>query len=285
MNVITDPRCVEYAAPGHPERPQRVSATVDLLRQQTQLPITWREPLGVEPEIILRAHTAAHLKRLVREEYFDEDTPGHPQIFDHAVRSVGGALHALKLAREGSRGFSLLRPPGHHAVRDQAMGFCYLSTMAIAAMEAQAQGFKRVAVFDFDVHHGNGTEEVLRARDNFAFFSVHQYPAYPGTGGQDIDNARNYPVPPGSPHAFYRQKLEDAFKDLCAWKPDIIGVSAGFDAYRGDPLSEAPLEAEDFFWLGEMIRQTGIPAFSILEGGYSRDLPQLIFSYLRGWQG
>jgi acetoin utilization deacetylase AcuC-like enzyme len=285
MNVITDPRCLEYSATGHPERPQRVSASVEKLRHQKELPVTWLEPLPVDRSILLRAHSAAHLSRIVREEYFDADTPSYHGIFDHALRSVGGALHALQLARKGSLGFSLLRPPGHHATREEAMGFCYLNSIAIAALEAHAIGYKRVAVFDFDVHHGNGTEAILLAREGLAYFSVHQFPAYPGTGANSLDNSHNYPVFPGSARSVYHSSLEKAFKDLLAWKPDLIAVSAGFDAYREDPLSEARLEAEDYYWLGEIIRHSGIPAFSILEGGYSDELPNLILAYLKGWEG
>jgi acetoin utilization deacetylase AcuC-like enzyme len=247
--------------------------------------VQWLAPLPVDHSVLLRVHTAAHLTRLTREEYFDDDTPSHTGIYDHAVRSVGGALHALQLAREGKKGFSLLRPPGHHATSNQAMGFCYMNSIAIAAHEAQAAGFRRVAVFDFDVHHGNGTEAILYGKPGFAFFSVHQFPAYPGTGAEKMENCHNYPVPPGSSRDVYRGALEKAFSELMAWSPDMIGVSAGFDAYRKDPLSDAPLEAEDFHWLGDTIRRCGVPAFSVLEGGYSPDLPGLILAYLKGWEG
>src|SRR4030095_10716746 len=126
---------------------------------------------------------------------FDGDTPAHPGIFDHAVRSVGGGLRALADARRGDPGFSLLRPPGHHAMRSRAMGFCYLSTMAIVALEALSTGAKRVAIFDFDVHHGNGTEAILAGHAGAFFASVHQHPFYPGTGAADVaDNCFNYPV-------------------------------------------------------------------------------------------
>src|SRR5262245_30767147 len=157
MTIITDPRCTEYSKPGHPERPQRITGTVEKLKSQTELSLKWIEPLPVDDEIFLRAHSK-ELLALLKEAPadFDGDTPAYAKIFEHARRSVGGALAALKTARGGEMGFSLLRPPGHHATRQQMMGFCYLNSVAIAVLEALASGFSKVVVFDFDVHHGNG---------------------------------------------------------------------------------------------------------------------------------
>jgi acetoin utilization deacetylase AcuC-like enzyme len=286
LTVITDPRCVEYSAPGHPERPARVSRAVDLLKSQDKLALSWAGPADAPDASILRAHTREHLGQLKSAREFDADTPAYPGIADHARRSVGGALAAMAVARAGNPAFSLLRPPGHHATSERAMGFCYLNSVAIAALEAQAAGFKRVAVFDFDVHHGNGTEEILLDRDGMAFFSIHQHPCYPGTGiGNRGFNCFNFPVAPATPRLDYRGVLQQAVDSLKRFKPDVVAVSAGFDAYRGDPLAQETLEAEDFHWLGETIRKLGIPAFSLLEGGYSDDLPELIFAYLRGVAG
>src|SRR5439155_11521889 len=154
MKIITDERCTGYSSPGHPERPARISKTLEKLRSQKELSITWAEPMPISEDVLLRAHTKNHIERIKEAaEAFDADTPAHPNIFEHACRSVGGALQALKAARAGEIPFSLLRPPGHHATRDHAMGFCYLNSVAIAALEAVATGEARVAVFDFDVHH------------------------------------------------------------------------------------------------------------------------------------
>jgi acetoin utilization deacetylase AcuC-like enzyme len=286
MKVITDSRCTEYVRPGHPERPQRISRTVEKLREQKDLPIDWAEPSPPVEEIVLRAHSPEHLARLKHApEDFDSDTPAYPHILEHALRSVGGALLALKAARQGEVAFSLLRPPGHHATHDQAMGFCYLNSVAIAVLEALATGAKNVAVFDFDVHHGNGTEAILLDRPHCAYFSVHQYPAYPGTGARSMKNSHNYPVAPGATQETYRHALSQAMEEMRNFKPDLIAVSAGFDAYRHDPLCNEPLEAEDFHWLGESVRKFGVPSFSLLEGGYSDELPELIFAYLKGLNG
>ena len=286
MIIITDSRCVEYSMPGHPERPQRVSQTVDMLRKQDRLAATWSEPLTVEDASILRAHTRQHLDHLDIPEDFDADTPAYPGIAQHARRSVGGALRALQAARDGKAAFSLMRPPGHHATQNRAMGFCYLNSIAIAALEARAAGHKRVAVFDFDVHHGNGTEEILLDQPGCSFISIHQHPCYPGTGTTDrAGNCFNFPVRPNIPRLEYRAALEKAFERLRSLRPDFVAVSAGFDAYSGDPLANGTLEAEDFHWLGETIRRLQVPAMSILEGGYSNDLPSLVFAYLQGLEG
>jgi acetoin utilization deacetylase AcuC-like enzyme len=179
-----------------------------------------------------------------------------------------------------------MRPPGHHATREQSMGFCYLNNIAIAALEALATGTKKIAVFDFDVHHGNGTEDILLNREGTAFFSVHQFPAYPGTGEKNVGkNCFNYPVAPSAPREMYRATLARALGDLKKFQPELIGVSAGFDAYARDPLAQGTLLAEDFHWLGQELRELKIPFFSLLEGGYSRELPELIFAYLKGVEG
>jgi len=287
MKVITDERCTSYSSPGHPERPARISKTLEELRSQKEISIVWAEPLPVSEEILLRAHSKSHIAR-VREaaEDFDWDTPAYPQIFEHACRSVGGALQALKAARAGEIAFNLLRPPGHHATTERAMGFCYFNSIAIAVLEALATGIEKVAVFDFDVHHGNGTEAILLNRPNAAFFSIHQHPCYPGTGTRNTgNNCFNFPVAPRTPREEYRRTLSKALDGLKEFQPGMVAVSAGFDAYARDPLAQETLEPEDFHWLGQSIRQLGIPAVSLLEGGYSSDLPELILAYLRGLEG
>jgi acetoin utilization deacetylase AcuC-like enzyme len=284
MVVVHDPACVEYEVAGHPESPARVGRTLRHLRDQIELAVQWAAPVEVPQEALLRAHSAGHLKRLERVEDFDADTPWFPGLPEHARRAVGGGLAALEHALAGRRAFSLMRPPGHHATREQAMGFCYLSSAAIVALSAQAAGRKRVAVFDFDVHHGNGTEDILMGREGVSFYSVHQYPAYPGTGVRSQGNCRNYPVAPHTSAAACMEVIQEAWEDLMAEGPDLVVVSAGFDAYRGDPLAEQQLEEADFRRIGKMIHAAGVPAAAILEGGYSRDLPELILAFLVGWE-
>ena len=287
MKIITDERSTEYSSRGHPERPERISVTLAKLRTQKELPLVWADPLPVEEATLLRAHDKTHLEKVkAASDNFDGDTPAYPKIFEHAKRSTGAALQALKAARGGQTVFSLMRPPGHHATRNHAMGFCYLNSIAIAALEALATGTRKIAIFDFDVHHGNGTEAILMNQKNCAFYSIHQHPCYPGTGTRDVgDNCFNFPVAPRTPRQEYQAILAKALAKLQSFQPEIVGVSAGFDAYARDPLAQETLEAEDFHWLGESLRKLNVPVFSVLEGGYSDDLPSLILAYLKGLEG
>ncbi len=286
MIIITDEKCTGYSQAGHPERPLRITSTVEFLKKQTDLALTWVTAAPAKDDSILRAHTPQMLARLYVPENFDTDTPFFKNIHTYALASVGAALEAMRLGRDGKPVFSLMRPPGHHATRQRSMGFCYLNNIAIAVLEAAATGSKRVAVFDFDVHHGNGTEDILLDHPGTAFFSVHQSPAYPGTGTANRgNNCFNYPVAPATPREAYRVVLTQALDGLKRFRPDLIAVSAGFDAYARDPLAEGTLLAEDFHWLGQSLREMKVPMFSLLEGGYSRDLPELIFAYLKGVSG
>jgi acetoin utilization deacetylase AcuC-like enzyme len=286
MKVITDERCAEYRQPGHPERPERILSTIQRLKAQNEVAINWASPGPVSDAVLLRAHTPEHLARLEQPHDFDADTPFFARIAEHARASAGAALTALQAARSGETVFSLMRPPGHHATRNRAMGFCYLSNAAIAVLEALATGVQRVAVFDFDVHHGNGTEAILLNHPAALFLSIHQFPCYPGTGGRNVGkNCFNYPVPPATPRGEYRHILTSALEQMLSFKPDLVAVSAGFDCYARDPLAQETLEQEDFHWLGQSLRATGIPFFSLLEGGYSNDLPELILAYLKGVEG
>jgi len=286
VTIVTDVKCAGYSRASHPERPARITATIQRLKSQTELALEWVAPGEAGDRQILRAHEPEMLARLKIPHDFDADTPAYENIFDYARSSVAAALGALNPARAGKNVFSLMRPPGHHATRERAMGFCYLNNAAIAVLEALATGTKRAAVFDFDVHHGNGTEAILLNGEGVAFFSVHQFPCYPGTGAMNVgNNCFNYPVAPGAPREAYRATLARALNDLKNFQPELIAVSAGFDAYARDPLAEGTLLAEDFHWLGNELRALKVPFFSLLEGGYSRDLPELIFAYLKGAEG
>ncbi len=164
------------------------------------------------------------------------------------------------------------------------MGFCFFNHIAVAALDALEQGAERVAIWDFDAHHGNGTEAIVTGHPRIAFASVHQFPGYPGTGTRSSGNIHNFPVPPFAPRAEHCAAVERALAVLLEFKPSLLLVSAGFDAYAGDPITQMSLAQEDFATFGTWLHRSGIPAGAILEGGYSDDLPLLIDAFLTGWE-
>jgi acetoin utilization deacetylase AcuC-like enzyme len=281
--IFHDPRCTEYSAPGHPERPARIEKSAPLLKARHP-DWEWREPELASEAALLRAHSPAHLERIrASATAFDTDTPAYPGIYEHALRGAGAALAVAREARKGNPSFSLMRPPGHHAMRDRAMGFCYFSNIAVAALDALENGADHVAIWDFDAHHGNGTEDIVAHNPRILFASIHQFPGYPGTGTRSFANIRNFPVAPLTPRAAHLAEVHRALDELIAFRPDLLLVSAGFDAYAGDPITEMSLAVEDFATFGTWLRETNIPSGAILEGGYSDELPGLIDSFLTGW--
>ena len=278
-----------------PEQPARVLTTAAHLRTAHPDWIWCNPSLTVPDKTLLLAHSAAHLNRLTQARDFDADTPFFTGIADHARRAVAAALEAAEHALTTHEpSFSLMRPPGHHATADQAMGFCYLNQVAIAALAAQ-RGFgntghghppaQRVAVWDFDAHHGNGTEAILHDRTGLFYASVHQYPGYPGTGTQDHGpNIRNWPVTPRTPRVDHMAALRASLDAIVSFGPELILVSGGFDAYADDPITSMTLEREDFGTLGRWLGEAGRPAAALLEGGYSADLPLLVDAFLSAWE-
>ncbi len=282
MLILHDPQCAEYGSSLRPEQPARVTRSAAHLRAEHPS-WRWQLPTMAADATLALAHTPTHLKRLAQSRDFDEDTPYFEGIGDHARRAVGAACAAAAAALAGQKAFSLMRPPGHHATADQAMGFCYLNQIAIAALDAQRRGAARVAVWDFDAHHGNGTEAILHNRPEILFASVHQYPGYPGTGTASFDNCHNWPVRPHAPRAGHMAALAASWQAVRDFRPDLVLVSAGFDAYVHDPITQMTLESEDFATLGRWLHDAAMPVAAILEGGYSDDLPLLIDAFLSAW--
>ena len=282
MKIIFDDAATKYGEGQHPERPERLLSTVPHLKKV--LPqLVWERPLIADDKALLLAHDEAHLARLRQPIDFDRDTPDYPEIDQHARRATGGALMAVESARKGEPAFSLLRPPGHHAKRAQAMGFCYLNSIAVAALVTLRDGCERVAIWDFDAHHGNGTEAIVTGNERILFASIHQYPGYPGTGTHSFQNILNWPVPPMTDGEMHAAKVREALDRLVAFRPDLLLVSAGFDAYLNDPITNLRLEADHFYRFGTWLRETNISAAAVLEGGYSDELPELIAAFIRGW--
>ena len=299
MTIFYDPSCLDYSRSGHPERPQRIARTVPVLKDRHP-DWEWREPSLATDSQLLRAHSGEHLKQVANaHDNFDADTPFYPDIGVYARRSAGAAVDGARSAISGKPAFSLMRPPGHHATRDRAMGFCYFSNVAAAALDALERGVgsqpvsekssaecrcHRVAIWDFDGHHGNGTEAIVAHDERIRFASIHQSPAYPGTGTKSFANIDNYPIAPYSSRERIVEIARRSLDNLIAFEPDLLLVSAGFDAYARDPLLQLTLEREDFAKFGGWLNEIGVPVSVALEGGYSNDLPELIDAFLTTWQ-
>jgi acetoin utilization deacetylase AcuC-like enzyme len=284
MHLIFDSDATRYGSAYHPECPERLIRTEAYLRD-SRPDWKWITPTSATDDSILKVHSREHLRRLAQPIDFDADTPYYDQILEHARRAAGAAVEVVARALEEKKAFSLMRPPGHHATRDRAMGFCYFNSIAIAAFHAMERGAGRVGIWDFDAHHGNGTEAIVHGNPGIHFASIHQYPGYPGTGTRSFDNISNYPVPPYAAPDFHARTVERGLARLVDFKPDLILVSAGFDAYAGDPITQMSLESEHFELFGKWLRETGIRAGAILEGGYSVELPHLVETFLAGWSG
>jgi acetoin utilization deacetylase AcuC-like enzyme len=278
MIIVHSPRCLEYSAPGHPERPERIRTSVAELEESRH---TWLVPEPCPEADILRVHTLAMLRAVQAGNYEDADTPHFPNSYELARLSAGAAILA---SQQTQPAFSLMRPPGHHAEHNRVMGFCYFNNLAIAVAKLLADGQARhVAILDFDCHHGNGTEDIFRGDDHVLFVSLHQSPCYPGTGLASRENCVNYPLPPRTGPAEFLRALDDALAKIRAFAPDVLAISAGFDAYKDDPITEMALEIETYREIARRIAALRLRSFMVMEGGYADALADCVAAFVDGW--
>ncbi|HEX9669429.1 MAG TPA: histone deacetylase [Thermoanaerobaculia bacterium] len=319
MQVFTDARCLEHTAPrGYPERPERLAAVLAHLRQRGHPLVEpaagggagagTDEPAPASREAVLRLHAPEYVERFRRAVERGDgllDSADNP-LSAGTWRAAWGAVEATLAAADwvaaapGRRAFAAVRPPGHHAERATAMGFCFFNNVAVAAEHLRARhGVARVAVFDFDVHHGNGTQHLFAARADVFYASTHQYPFYPGTGaasetgtGAGAGFTLNVPLPAGSGDG----DLEAAIRGrvlpaLRRFAPEVLLLSAGFDAWQADPLGGLAVTERGFAdwgtWLAELAAEVAEGrVLAVLEGGYDlAHLPRLVEGHLTGLEG
>ncbi len=276
MKIVFSEKCLEYSWPGHIERPERVRKAVDFLRGKYD----FVKPKPASRKDLLTVHSSEYVDLIKNAEagsYLDGDTPVPENIYEYACLSAGAAVLAAE-----KNGFSFMRPPGHHAGRDgralgvATLGFCYFNNIAIAVKKMGV----RTLILDIDGHHGNGTQEIFQDDPMVTYISLHNSPNYPGTGLWSQGNCLNFPLSFPAGDLLYLETLEKALGQVEMADIELVGISAGFDAHRGD-LASLGLTSEGYREIGRTVGALGKPVFGVLEGGYigefvGRDLHELI---------
>jgi acetoin utilization deacetylase AcuC-like enzyme len=306
VRIYTHPACLQHQPGiGHPETPARLAVVTDALKAACP-DLEWHEAPSASRAALARVHADALLATVLESDIgsslrLDADTVMSPGSPEAALRAAGAGIAAVDRMMSESdprrrQAFCAVRPPGHHATADTAMGFCLFNSIAVAAAHALAEHeLSRVAIVDFDVHHGNGTQAIFSDDPRVLYISSHQSPLYPNTGARAenrVGHILNAPLPPRSGSKLFRevwsQLLLPALRDF---KPDLLLISAGFDAHRLDPLADLELEAEDYRWLSAELaalaeRDAQGRIVSMLEGGYSLDaLGECCVAHVRGLMG
>jgi len=271
---------------GHPEQIARVSVIIDNFKKINNKNLIWKKPSKVSDKIILTTHDLDYVN-LVKDSFpkkgfssLDGDTIVSPGSKDATFDAVGSIIAAIDGVenKEFKNAFCAVRPPGHHSSQNKAAGFCILNSVSIGANYLiQKYKYKKIAIVDIDVHHGNGTQDIFYDNENVLFISTHQYPYYPGSGSEKergkFNNIKNIPLPAGTGSEEYLNAFEYALKKLEDFRPEFILISAGFDAHEADPLAQFKLKTEDYYLITKRILNVSKKfckgnVVSILEGGY-----------------
>jgi acetoin utilization deacetylase AcuC-like enzyme len=259
--IVFSEKCLSYGS-WHVEGPERVRKAHEILKEKGY---SFVLPQPAPEEELVKVHDHEYVWMIKKGLVEDGDTPAYDNIFEHAKLSAGGAILAAEI-----KGFSILRPPGHHAgVNGAALGaftrgFCYLNNIAIAVRHLD----KPTLILDIDGHHGNGTQEIFYGDSKVTYLSLHMHPNYPGTGIRSDKNCLNFPLPPDCGEAMYVRTLDRALKNVVPEKFEVLAVSAGFDTYAGD-LASLGLTETAYKEIGKRIGELGKPTFFVLEGGYN----------------
>jgi acetoin utilization deacetylase AcuC-like enzyme len=282
MKIFYSPLCLGYIELASPELPGRVREIVRHLSSGKYELIESQPATEID---LLRVHTPRLIEQVKTTDNFDIEQLGAGNIYNFAVLAAGSAQQAAaSTLKDGQFSFSLMRPPGHHAGRDFNGGFCYFNNLAVAVSSLFPK-IKRLAILDLDCHHGNGTQDIFLGHKQVIYVSLHQSPLYPGTGLTSEANCFNYPLPAKTEETAYLKALALALRNIFAFKPQILGLSVGFDTYKRDPLTDINLEIESYQKIAQAIKELKIPTFALLEGGYNqKELPLCFESFVAGFK-
>ena len=282
--ITSDTSISHYTGDGHPEKPDRVNSIIETLKLKKEL--IWCKSKKFDESILDITHSSNYISSVKKSfpikgiNFLDGDTivsPGSKQATIDAVGSIISAIDGVQ-SKRFNNAFCVVRPPGHHAEKEKAMGFCIYNNVAVGAHYLiEKYKYQKIAIIDFDVHHGNGTQDIFYENENVLFISTHQYPYYPGTGSNQergkFNNIFNIPLPAGISSEEYLNVFDRVLKKLEEFRPEFILISAGFDAHEDDPLAQFNLKTEDYFTITKRILEASKKfcngkVVSILEGGY-----------------
>ena len=271
---------------GHPEKIDRVTVVIDNFKKLDNKKLIWKKPNKFENSLLIKTHTSNYIDQVNKSfpkkgyNFLDGDTIVSPGSKDASKDAVGSIITAIDGVqnKEFKNAFCAVRPPGHHAEKEKAMGFCIFNNVAVGANYLiEKYKYNKIAIIDFDVHHGNGTQDIFYDNEKVLFISTHQYPYYPGSGSEkekgNFNNVLNIPLEAGTSAEKYLNAYENVLNKVREFKPEFLLFSAGFDAHIDDPLAQLQLSSEDFYKITKRTLEISKPfcngnVVSILEGGY-----------------
>ena len=258
MDIVFSKTALEFEKAGHPESPERLEKASDYLKNKGY---NFIEAEAAAAEELSLVHNKSQLIKIKENNFYNSDCPNYENIYDYAALAAGAALQAASC-----NGFSLMRPPGHHAGADYLMGFCYFNNLAVAVEKEE----KKTLIIDFDGHHGNGTQDIFFGIKDIVYLSLHKA-VFPGSGLQSRANCLNHVFRKIPGEEKYLKELQKLLQKALRAGVDfeLIAVSAGFDAYQNDPLASLGISSEGYYKIGQLIAELGLPSFAVLEGGYN----------------
>lgn len=273
MDIIFSKETLQYRSAGHPESPDRVKTAYNIVKDKYRT----IKPTQATISDLATVHSQEFIDRLTEGNFTDPDCPRYSNLMHYVLYSVGGALTAQE-----TEGFSLMRPPGHHAGKNFLGGFCYANNIAIAVKKSEL----RTLIVDFDGHHGNGTEDIFFGDDQVVYISLHRSYGFPGTGKESRKNMLNYPLEVNCGDKKYLETIHEALDEIEDEEFEQVAFSAGFDAHRDDPLASLGLSRGTFRKIGEIFSSLDLPMFAVLEGGYvGEDVGRNLDAFLQGVGG